>query len=300
MLARFSKYTFHLIAAFAVVYFIWGSTYLAIRFTIETLPLYLSAGARFIIAGSILYGFARVIKKESKPTPVHWRSAAIIGGLLLLGGNGSVTWAEQYVPSGITALFLAVMPLWMVLLEWWWNGTKPATNTFIGIGIGFFGIWMLIAPGLGSSGDHGLHGAGVLALLCASMSWAAGSVYARRAPMPATPWLGTGMEMLCGGILLFVTGILRGESFNPAAVSVKSAAAFVYLIFFGALLGFTAYIWLVKNAGVARTSTHAFVNPVVAVLLGWAFAGERLDLRTAAAAFLVIAAVAVITVYRQR
>ena len=290
------------IAAFAAVYLIWGSTYLAIRFTIETLPPFLSAGLRFLVAGVLLYAFARFQDKEAAPQFKHWQSASIVGGLLLLGGNGCVVWAERYVPSGLAALFIAIVPLWMVLLEWWWHQTqRPSLGVFLGIGIGFFGVWLLMAPDILHLGAHSTHGGGAFLLLVASLSWSIGSVYSRRADLPKSPFLSTAMEMIVGGSLLFLFGMISGEyrHIHCADFSAKSMLALLYLVVFGSLVGFTAYLWLLKNVGVARTSTYAFVNPVVAIFLGWAFAGEKFDAQTAIAAFFVLVAVIVITVYHK-
>jgi len=281
------------IAAFAAVYVIWGSTYLAIRFAIETLPPFLSAGFRFFLAGIILYVFARFRMKEPAPLRKHWKSAFIIGGFLLLGGNGSVVWAERYVPSGLAALFLAITPLWMVLLEWWWHETKrPSLGVFLGIGLGFIGVWLLMSPDILHIGAHSIHLGGAFLLLFASLSWSIGSVYSRRS---------TAMQMIGGGVLMMLVGMLKGEyaHFHFIDFSVKSMVALVYLIIFGSLFGFTTYLWLLKHVGIARASTYAFVNPVVAIFLGWMWAGEKLDAQTGIAAFFVLVAVIVITIYHK-
>ena len=285
-----------------VVYLIWGSTYLAIRFTIETLPPFLSAGLRFFLAGMILYAFARIKNREAAPEPRHWPGAIIVGGLLLFSGNGCVVWAERCVPSGLAALFIAIVPLWMVLLEWWWHQTRrPSFGVFLGIGIGFLGVWLLMAPDLLHLGGHAINRGGALLLLLASFSWSIGSVYSRRAYLPRSPFLSTAMQMIGGGILLLLLGFLSGEyrHYPVDHFGAKSILALMYLVIFGSLVAYTAYIWLLKNAGVARTSTYAFVNPVVAIFLGWALAGERLDTQTAIAAFFVLVAVIVITIYHK-
>ncbi len=291
------------ITAFAAVYLIWGSTYLAIRFTIETLPVFYSAGFRFLLAGLVLYVFARFKNNESAPKKEHWPPAFIAGGLLLLGGNGCVVWAERYVPSGLAALFIAIVPLWMVLLEWWWHDTpRPSTGVFFGIGIGFFGVWLLMAPDFLHLGTHSINLGGAFLLLLASFSWSIGSVYSRKANLPKTPLLSTGMQMIGGGVMLLLMGTAQGEyaHLHVADFSLKSIAALAYLIIFGSFLGFTAYLWLLKNVGVARTSTYAFVNPVVAIFLGWALAGEKMDVQTGIAAFFVLVAVIVISIYHKQ
>jgi drug/metabolite transporter (DMT)-like permease len=285
--------------AFAAVYLIWGSTYLAIRFTIETMPPLLTAGFRFFLAGLVLYSFARGFKKEPAPALIHWRSAFITGGLLLLGGNGNVVMAQRVVPSGLASLMIATTPLWMVLLQWalgW--GQRPSWGVMIGIVLGLAGVWFLLAPDLIHLNSGVIPLGGALMLLTAALLWSMGSLYSRKAPVPSSPWLSTGMQMIAGGGLLFGAGLCRGEAMmiHPSHFSFKSLAALMYLLFVGSLIGFTAYIWLLNNVGVARTSTYAFVNPVVAVLLGWAFAGEKLTSQTGLAAVFIILAVVVITI----
>lgn len=285
------------LAAFAAVYVIWGSTYLAIRFAIETLPPLLMAGARFLLAGAIVYGFLR-LRGEAAPSRRHWRSAAIVGALLLVGGNGGVVLAERTVPSGVAALLVAMVPLWMVLLEWLRpGGTRPALRTVAGLVVGFAGMVMLVGPaGLLGGGAVDPGGAGLLML--GSVSWAAGSIFSRSAALPKSPFMATGMEMLSGGALLVVAGLLRGElgSTDVSAFSTTSVLAFAYLVLFGSVVGFTAYIWLLGVSTPARVSTYAYVNPVVAVFLGWLLASEPVTPRVLIAAAIIIAAVAVITV----
>ena len=290
-----------MIIAFSAVYLIWGSTYLAIRFSIETLPAFLSAGLRSLLAGLILYTFARFIKKDPAPYQKHWGPAFIAGGFLLTGGNGCVVLAERYVPSGLAALFVAIVPLWMVLLEWWKTKTRPSNGVFFGIGFGFLGVWLLMAPDLFHRGEHSIHLEGALLLLLASLSWSVGSIYSRNADLPKSPFISIAMQMIGGGVLLLLMGLGRGEyaHLHVMNFSAKSIGALAYLIVFGSLLGFTAYLWLLKNAGVARTSTYAFVNPLVAIVLGWALAGEKLDMQTAIAAFFVLVAVIIITLYHK-
>lgn len=284
------------ITAFAAVYLIWGSTYLAILFALETLPPFLMAGVRFIIAGTLLYGWS-IARSSFRPGRREWGAAAIIGALLLLGGNGAVVWAEQTVPSGIAALLVAGTPCWMVLLDWLWKGAaRPGLRTVAGLLLGFGGIVLLVDPAsLTGGGPVSMTGAIVLTL--GSISWAVGSIYSKGAPVPAAPLLATGMQMLMGGALLVLAGTLTGEwtRVDTADISLKSLLALGYLIIFGAIIGYSAYVWLLRVSTPARVSTYAYVNPVVAVILGWTLAGETFTLRMALAAAIIIAGVAMIT-----
>src|SRR5688500_4985453 len=283
-----------LLAAFAAVYVIWGSTYLAILYAIETLPPFLMAGARFLVAGAVLYGWAR-LRGVPRPRGLHWRSAAIVGALLLLGGNGGVVWAGQRVPSGLAALLVATVPVWMVSLEWLRGGTRPTRGVVAGLLLGMAGLAMLIGPGE-FAGGRGADTLGAIVLVIASLSWATGSIYSRGAPLPKSPLLTTGMEMLAGGVLLAILGLATGElgRLDVGAATAKSWLSLLYLILFGSLVGFTAYIWLLKVSTPAKVSTYAYVNPVVAVMLGWLFASEPLSLRMLLAAAVIIAGVALI------
>ncbi|MBA3531125.1 MAG: drug/metabolite exporter YedA [Ardenticatenales bacterium] len=289
----------HVIAAFAAVYVIWGSTYLAIRFAIETIPPLLMAGTRYFAAGALLYGWLRM-RGAAAPSWLHWRYSLIIGAFLLLGGNGAVTWAEQLIPSGLAALLVALVPLWMVLLDWLQGNSRLNERVIFGLILGLVGLVLLIDPSRVMGGQT-FNPLGVLVVIGASLSWAIGSVYSRRASLPESAMLATAMEMLAGGALLVVVGLLAGEGarLNLDAVSLKSALAFIYLIVFGSLVAFTAYIWLLQVSTPARVSTYAYVNPVVAVFLGWAFAGEALTMQTALAAAVIVAAVGLITSHRQ-
>jgi drug/metabolite transporter (DMT)-like permease len=291
--------TARLVAAFAAVYIIWGSTYLAIRYAVETIPPFLMAGSRFLCAGAVLYIWAR-LKGTERPRAIHWRSTAIVGALLLLCGNGGVVWAEQRVPSALTALLIGTVPLWMTLLDWVaFNRIRPTRPTLIGVVLGFAGIALLIDPtNLRERADL----IGELAIVAAAVAWAAGSLYARRATLPDSPLLATAMEMLAGGALQLVAGTLLGEwsRLDISSISTESVVALLYLIVFGALIAFTAYVWLLRVTAPAYVATYAYVNPVVAVLLGWAVAGEEITLRTIAAAGIIIVAVVIITSFRTR
>jgi drug/metabolite transporter (DMT)-like permease len=266
-------------------------------------------GVRFIIAGGALYLWMR-IRGADKPRLVEWRSAAIVGGFLILGGNGGVVWAEQFVPSGMAALLVAILPFWMVLLDWIRpNGVRPGLGVVVGLIVGLAGLVILIGPSAlnptAASDEAARNGEGVvligaIVLMLASLSWAIGSIYSRYTSLPKSAFVATGMEMFAGGVLMMLFALLRGEHmhFDPADVSARSMLAFLYLTTVGSLVGFTAYIWLLKVEPAARVSTYAYVNPVVAVFLGWALAGEALSLRTAIAAAIIIGAVALITTSR--
>lgn len=281
-------------AGLAAIYLLWGSTYLAIRFAVETIPPFLMAGTRHLMAGVILFGFAWG-KRREKLAWRHWRSALIVGGLLLFGGNGLVSWAEQKVPSGIAALIVASVPLWMVLMHGVQERRRPARAVLAGVTLGLAGLGLLVLPGFfGAAGRIDPEGVGIL--IVATLAWSAGSLYSRRAPLPSSTLLGISMEMLCGGAILWIVGLASGQGaqLHWADLTTRSVESLLYLVVFGSLIGFSTYIWLLKVATPARVSTYAFVNPVVAVFLGWAFAGEIVTLRMVLAGVIVISAVALI------
>lgn len=288
-----------ILAAFASIYLVWGSTYLAISYAVETIPPFLMGGIRFLISGAMLYLWARS-RGASRPTRLHWRNAIIAGAFLLLGGNGAVVWAEQFVPSGLTALLVSILPFWLVIIEWVRPPhRRPSGPVIVGLVLGFVGIIVLVGPSeVGGHGD--VSPLGALVLILGSLSWAIGSFWSRDAELPESGLLTTGMEMLGGGVLLLIVGVATGElsQFDIHRISNASAVGLVYLITFGSLVGFTSYIWLLDKVSPARLGTYAYVNPIVAVLLGWAIAGERLSIRTGVAAVIVICAVALITTAR--
>jgi len=285
-----------LVAAFAAVYLVWGSTYLAIRFAIETLPPFLMAATRFLTAGTLLYAWAR-FRGAARPTRVHWGAACVIGGLLLFGGNGCVVHAEKRVASGIAALLVATVPLVVVLIEWLRpGGSRPARGVAFGVLAGFGGVALLVSPGeLAGAKGVDLIGAGMLMFAC--LCWALGSIYSKHAPLPPSLLLATAMEMLCGGALLLAAGVGSGEAamVRLDAVSPRSAASLLYLIVFGSLLAFSCYVWLLRVASATVVSTYAYVNPVVAILLGWLLAGEPLAARTGIAMGIILGSVVLIT-----
>src|SRR5574341_706776 len=293
-----SQHKARLLVAFAAVYIIWGSTYLAIRWAIETMPTFLIAAVRFLVAGAVLYLWGRW-RGAPKPTLTNWRDATIIGGLLLLGGNGGVVWAEQYVASGLAALLVATEPLWVILLDWARpGGTRPTGGEILGLVLGFGGVVLLIGP-TNVGGTH-VDPVGALALIGATLSWAVGSLYSRGARLPRAPLLTTGMNMLAGGTLLLLVGTLSGQwaAVSVTAISLKSLLSLLYLIAFGAIIGFTAYLWILREATLATASTYAYVNPVVAVFLGWALAGEAITPRIVTAAAVIVGSVVIITLAR--
>jgi len=289
-----------MIAAFAAVYVIWGSTYLAIKYAIETIPTFLMAGVRFTIAGAILYGIARLSPGYEKPKFVHWRTSLIVGTLLLAIGNGGVVLAEHYISSSLAALLVATVPFWIVLLGWIFMGTgRPNIKVALGLLVGFIGVWLLIsgqgAGGATASGSSQLFGAGMI--IVATLGWAIGSLYSTRAPSAKSAVLAAGMQMLTGGAVLLIIGTLAGEwsALDLAGVSLNSWLALGYLIIFGAIVAYTAYSWLLKNASPTAVTTYAYVNPAVAVFLGWAIAGESMTAQMLGGAVVIVGSVALIT-----
>jgi drug/metabolite transporter (DMT)-like permease len=292
--AVFAKQPALVWAALLTVYVLWGSTYLGIRIAVETIPPFLMAGARFMVAGAVLLAWRlpAAYRSRTLPTAIQWRRALVIGAALLMGGNGLVCWAEQTVPSGETALIVAVVPIWMALIDRAVYGRRLSAFAVAGLVVGFGGVAMLVwAPGGGP-----VSWIGALALVAASLSWAAGSLYSRGAAMPADSALGTGMQMLLGGTCLAVVAAFAGEParLHLAAISPASWAAFSYLVVFGGIVGFSAYLWLLRNAPTGLVSTYAYVNPMVAVFLGWAVLAEPLGIRTLVAAALIVVSVALI------
>lgn len=285
-----------LITAFAAIDLIWGSTYLGIRYAIETMPPFVMTALRFLVAGPILLAWVKW-QGAPWPTSAQWGRNAVVGVFLLVGGNGLVAWAEQFIPSGLTALIIGISPLFMVLIEWSWpGGQRPSWLTVAGLLLGFVGVAWLVAPWDSVTGG-GLPLGGVIAILGSCLCWSFGSIFSRQSPQPAPPLVSSSVQMLSGGIGLSLVALWRGEwaEFDPAGVSAHSAWAFVYLVVVGSLVAFSTFVWLLKHSTPARVSTYAYVNPVVAVILGWWLADEPVSGRTIAAAVLIVAAVVLIT-----
>lgn len=287
------------IVAFAAVYLIWGSTFLGIRFAVETLPPFLMGGARFLIAGLILYAWIRFTGTAS-PSRLHWGNALVAAALLLGVGNGGVNWAEQRVPSGLAALIIAGTPVWFALFDWLRpGGSRPAFQTILGVAVGFAGVTLLVgSPAALRNGS--LNPAGIGALLLASMAWAIGSLRVKYTPKAPSPVMSAAQQMIAGGILLLCLSLVLGElqKTDWRQVSSRSVGAFAYLTLVGSLVGFTAYAWLLKATTPARVSTYAYVNPVIALFLGWAIGGEVLTSRMLWGAVVILLGVVILTARR--
>lgn len=291
------------VAALLAVYLVWGSTYLAIRVAVETLPPFLLAGARFLVAGAVLYPFAvgrRPAEAVDDPIgPAQWGAATLVGGLLLLGGNGLVVWGEQTVPSGLAALLIATVPLWVALLGRVFLRERIAALSVAGVLLGFAGVAVLVAPGAGGAEADT---AGMAVLCLAALSWGLGTVWSPRLPLPRRPLVATALEMLGGGALLTAVAVVSGEygRLDLGAVSARSWLAMAYLVVIGSWVAFSAYVWLLANVRSDLTSTYAYVNPLIAVLLGWALLDEEVSPRTLLGGGVIVAAVALVWAGRPR
>jgi drug/metabolite transporter (DMT)-like permease len=279
--------------ALATVYLVWGSTYLAIRVTDRTMPPFLMSSVRFLIAGTVLY--ALVSRGRARPTRKEWKAAAIVGAALLLVGNGGVAWAETRLDSGFAALIVAIIPLYVALLDRLFFGRRLSPAAVVGLVIGFGGVALLVRPG--GSGDV----AAALTLLVTTSAWAGGSLYARDAKLPANPLLSAAMQMLAAGVFLGILGLATGEAsaVNADSFSTKPLIAFAYLVVVGSLVAFSAYAWLLKNVRISVVATYAFVNPVVAVALGALFLNEQIGWTTVVAGVAIVLAVILIVTARR-
>lgn len=289
-----------MIAAFAAVYILWGSTYLAIKYAIETLPPFLMAGSRFVFAGAVLMIWAKFSKDYETPTRAHWKTSFVVGTLLLLVGNGGVVFAQHYISSSLAALLVATEPFWIVLLSWLWLGkSRPNLKTILGIAVGFFGVWLLIngQPQTAGTSVGSMQFFGAIAVIVAALGWATGSIYGLRAAVPKSSILTAGMQMFSGGLVLLFVSLVTGEMsrFDISQVSANSLFGVIYLIIAGSLIGYTAYSWLLKNAQPAMVATYAYVNPIVAIFLGWLIAGESFTGQMLIGAGVIVGSVVLIT-----
>jgi drug/metabolite transporter (DMT)-like permease len=289
------------LTAFASVYLIWGSTYLGIHIAIQSIPPLFMAGGRFVIAGTLLYTVMR-LRGAPRPDAGHWASCAVIGALLLVGGNGAITWAQKTVPTNIAALFVAATPLWMNLFDWLRpRGTRPRFAVVCGLVLGFVGVAFIVMS-KDHLGNRVVAPLGAIVLVAANITWALGSIYSKYARQPASALLAVAMQMICGGVLLVLSGTAMGEmrEFHPGAITASSLAAFVYLTLVGSLIAFTAYVWLLQVSTPARVATYAYVNPLIAVLLGRLVLNEPFPKSLALAAGLILGAVVLTTAVRRK
>jgi len=278
--------------ALATIYLVWGSTYLAIRVTDRTMPPLLMSSVRFLIAGAALYAFAS--RGRVRPTLREWRAAAIVGAALLVAGNGGVAWAETRLASSLAALLVAMVPLWVALMDRAFLGRRLSSSAVAGLVVGFAGVALLVRPGGG--GDV----LAMLLLVGTTAAWAGCSLYARGAALPASPLLSASMQMLAAGAFLAVAGLATGETgaINSHSFSTKQVIAFVYLAVVGSLIAFSTYAWLLRNVRISLVATYAFVNPVVAVALGTVFLNEKISWSTIVAGAAIVAAVVLIVTAR--
>jgi drug/metabolite transporter (DMT)-like permease len=292
---------FKIWTALLLVYIIWGGTYLGIRYAVETIPPFLMAGTRFLIAGVLMYAWRR-LSGDPAPTPGQWLRAGIVGALLLFGGNGLVSLAEKNVASGVAALIVGSAPLWMTTMEALRpDGVRPNWLGILGLALGFGGIVILVAPSLTNTAEANSHPWSIVTLLLAALFWSLVSIYSRGADLPRSSLLSTSMEMLTGGGALYLAGTLTGEWHQLVLkqVSTNSWLGLIFLTIFGSMVAFTAYAWLLRNAPVSLVATYAYVNPLVAILLGGLIAGEALTTHILVAALIIVGSVVVINLSRQ-
>jgi len=286
-----------LLFAFAIVYVVWGSTYLAIRFAIDTMPPLLMAGTRHLLAGVLLYCFMRA-RGAPRPSIRGWGIAFVIGICLLTIGNGGVTLGEQYIPSGLAALLAATVPMFLTLFGWLSGiSARPKPGVMLGLALGLGGVYLLASTAeAGQVAIPGHQTLGIACVLTAALLWSIGSLYSKKKQPASSPFVAGGMQMICGGLVMLIAALAHGEasSFAPAAITTKSWVAFGYLVVFGSIMGFTAYIWLLRAVEPALAGTNAFVNPVVAIILGWAFANEPLNKQMLGGAALIVVAVGLV------
>jgi drug/metabolite transporter (DMT)-like permease len=297
LVATNAKSQTSIILALSAVYVFWGGTYLAMKIAIETIPPFIMGGTRFLTAGLLVYIW-EIYKGQKPPEKSHWLYASLLGILMLLIGQGGIIWAQQYVPSGVAAIIFATVPLWMTLISWVCQGAQRPNNLVIfGLFLGFFGIVLQVKNSLLGVDINSNHWVGYIVLILAAVSWAWGSVYSRVFRLPASPLMSIALQMLTGGTFYIVVSLLKGEwkQFEVLSISLGSMLSLGYLILFGSIIGFSAYIWLLKVADPTMVSTYAYVNPVVAVFLGCTLAGEPLTLNDAVVAMLILTSVVIIS-----
>jgi drug/metabolite transporter (DMT)-like permease len=283
-----------LVVAFFLIYFIWGSTYLAIRYAIETIPPFLMAGLRFSCAGLLMYGFLR-LRGAANPSREQWLKLSCVGVFMFLCGNGFVVWAEQYITSGLAALLVSLLPLWLMLFDWLWaHGPKPNAAALAGIALGIAGTVLLLDPA--SITDSDIYLPGALMVLLASVGWAFGSIYSKKFQHPPSIFMSAAIQMIGGGVSLLLTALLLGEfpRFDVHAVSAVSIGGFTYLMVFGSMIAISSYVWLLQNASASAISTYAFVNPAVAIFLGWLIGGEAINAHILLGAGIILAGVVLV------
>lgn len=293
--------TAKIVIAFTAIYLIWGTTYLAMRIAVETIPPFTVGASRFLVAGGLTLLFLRM-RGVQNPTLKQWKNSAFIGCLLVVGGNGLVMWAVQRIPSGIAALVVATMPLWMTLFDWlFYKGPRPTVRVVIGLGLGFVGIVFLMRPDQVLAGHNELHLPSMIALFLAPIFWSIGSLHSRLVELPKNIFMTTALESLGGGfvLMLLCIGMNEPSRLDITGISTQSILATLYLAVFGSLLALTAYSWLLKNVSVARVSTYTFINPVIAVVLGWLILSEELIWQTTVAVLLIVFAVVLIVTKKQ-
>ncbi len=284
-----------LVLAFLCIYIVWGSTYLAMKFAVDTIPPFLMGAVRFLIAGSMLVAWS-AWRGRATASLRAWRNAAVVGALLLFWGNGSIAWATQRVPSGVLSLLVATVPLWLVLLEAA-RGRRPTVPQLLGVAVGLVGVSLLVLPSDGSLANAPIDPLGAAVVIMSALAWTTGSLFSRSAEQAPYAPMASGMQMLCGGAMLAVLGVVTGEPARLAldAVTLRSALSVAYLVVFGSLVGFSTYMWLLQKASPTAVGTYAYVNPAVAVLLGVLFAGERLPPRGALAMAVIVGGVALVS-----
>lgn len=293
--------TLQVVIALILVYIFWGGTYLGIKLAVVTIPPFIMAGTRFLVAGIVLYFYA-LSKGAHKPTKENWIAGFTVSFLILLLGNGSVTWASKLVPSNISAIIIATVPMWLIIFNWLLISKQPpAPGVIVGVIIGLFGIGVLVF-GSSSSATGALNPIGIGVLIFAAMTWSLGSLYSKFAKLPQNTIQSIAVQMLCAAVLFYITSLFAGDwkNFDIAAITLSSLLGLLYLIFFGSIIGYSAYIWLIKNVEPAIVSTYAFVNPAVAVFAGWAILGETLSPNAMVATGIILLAVIIITLSQAR